>query len=47
MSTKPYWEYTVGFQKTWDASVYGYMEATVKTGGRKGIDFTVGVRGNF
>ncbi len=47
MSTKPYWEYTLGLQKTWHEFLYGFIEATIKTGGREGIDFTLGIRGNF
>ena len=47
MHTKPYWEYTLGFQKTWHEGVYGFIEGTIMTGGRKGADITLGIRGNF
>ena len=47
MSVKPYMEYGLGFQKTWEKDLYGFMETTIKTGGREGIDFTIGIRGSL
>ena len=47
MSIKPYMEYSVGIQKTWNDSMYGFVQATARTGGRKGVDVTIGIRGEF
>lgn len=44
MTIKPYIEYGLGIQKTWDEKNTAFLQAMVRNGGRTGIAFTGGYR---
>lgn len=44
MSIKPYVEYGVGVQKTWNDNFTGYLQAMVRNGGRNGVALSTGFR---
>lgn len=44
MSIKPYVEYGLGVQKTWNDNFTGYLQAMVRNGGRNGVALSTGFR---
>ena len=44
MSIKPYVEYGLGVQKTWNDKCTGYLQAMIRNGGRNGVALSTGFR---